>query len=269
MTGRSQPGGSCGPRETLIFVAPDHPRSPLVLETEAARCARDYVGTSFPDARIAMLGGSAETGYASATSDLDIVIVHGPGGPVLRRTARHGTRLVEAFVHTEASLAEFIDRDIATRRRSSLLHMCAEGRLLIETDGLGAALQRRCRLRLRDGPQPLSPTEDEDRRYAVTDLLDDLASCADPGELVFVAGSISQALAELVLLRDRQWSSSGKWLLRRLRDWAPDVASMLVDGYRRSVADADPAPLHAAATAVLDRYGGRLQEGYERRVSGR
>ena len=44
-----------------------------------------------------------------------------------------------------------------------------------------------------------------------------------------MAGATAQALAELILLRDGQWSSSGKWLLRRLRDWAPDVAAMLVD----------------------------------------
>lgn len=236
------------------------------MQTAATLCALKYVAANFPDAKVAILGGSAETRYASVTSDLDIVIVNGPGYPVFRRTDRHGHRLVEVFVHTPASLDGFIDRDIATRRRSSLLHMCAEGRLLLDADGSGAPLQRRCWARVEEGPPPLSPAEDEDRRYAVTDLLDDLAGCTDPAELVFVAGATAQALAELILLRDGQWSSSGKWLLRRLRDWAPDVAAMLVDACRQSIADADPTHLHEAATIVLDRYGGRLQEGYERRA---
>jgi hypothetical protein len=117
------------------------------------------------------------------------------------------------------------------------------------------------------GPPPLSAAEDEDRRYAITDLLDDLAGCTDPAELVFVGGAALQALAELILLRDRQWTSSGKWLLRRVRGWAPELADLLVDGYCRSVADADPGPFYAAAADVLERCGGRVQEGYERVVS--
>jgi hypothetical protein len=237
------------------------------MRIPVAQLAADFVAASFPAARAAFLGGSAETGYASATSDLDIVIVNGPDGPVLRRTVHHGDRLVEAFVHTVASLEEFVEREIATRRRSSLLHMCAEGRLLVDTDGLGTALQLRCRRRLAAGPPPLSAAEDEDRRYAITDLLDDLGGCTDPAELVFVAGAALQALAELILLRDRQWTSSGKWLLRRVRGWAPELAGLLVDGYRRSVAEADPGPFHAAAADVLERCGGRVQEGYERVAS--
>ena len=237
------------------------------MQIPAARLAADFVAASFPAARAAFLGGSAETGYASATSDLDIVILNGPDGPVLRRTVRHGDRVVEAFVHTVASLEEFVEHEIHTRRRSSLLHMCAEGRLLVDTDGLGTALQLRCRRRLEAGPPPLSAAEDEDRRYGITDLLDDLAGCTDPAELVFVASAALQALAELILLRDRQWTSSGKWLLRRVRAWTPELADLLVDGYRRSVVDADPGPFCAAAADVLERYGGRVQEGYERVAS--
>jgi hypothetical protein len=234
----------------------------------AAQLAADYVAASFPAARAAFLGGSAETEYASATSDLDIVIVNGPDGPVLRRTVRHGDRVVEAFVHTVASLEEFVEHEIHTRRRSSLLHMCAEGRLLVDTDGLGTALQLRCRRRLEAGPPPLSAAEDEDRRYGITDLLDDLAGCTDPAELVFVAGAALQALAELILLR----IGSGR---RRASGYCggcgPGRPSWPIcwstDGYRRSVVDADPGSFCAAAADVLERYGGRVQEGYERVAS--
>jgi hypothetical protein len=59
----------------------------------------------------------------------------------------------------------------------------------------------------------------------------------------------------------------GKWLLRRVRGWAPELADLLVDGYRRSVAVADPGQFHTAAAAVLERWGGRVQEGYERVAS--
>jgi hypothetical protein len=52
-----------------------------------------------------------------------------------------------------------------------------------------------------------------------------------------------------------------------VRAWTPELADLLVDGYRRSVVDADPGPFCAAAADVLERYGGRVQEGYERVAS--
>jgi len=68
---------------------------------------------------------------------------------------------------------------------------------------LGTALQLDCR-RLADGPPPLREAEDADRRYAITDLLGDLAGDPDPAELVFIATRLLPLLAELVLLQDRK-----------------------------------------------------------------
>src|SRR5688500_11824813 len=103
--------------------------------TPAARLAADYVAEFFPAARAALLAGSIETTHDSATSDLDIVIINGSEEQAFRRTARHAGHVVEAFVHTPASLQAFIDREVTTRR-SPLMHMCAEGRLILDSDGL-------------------------------------------------------------------------------------------------------------------------------------
>ena len=77
---------------------------------------------------------------ALATSDLDILVfVGGPPAP-FRETTRHAGWIVELFVHTPASYLRFIEREIS-ERRSPLLHMCGEGRLLIDGDGFGATVQ--------------------------------------------------------------------------------------------------------------------------------
>ena len=42
---------------------------------EAYASARDFVRLRFPEARVAILGGSAATGAATSTSDLDILVI--------------------------------------------------------------------------------------------------------------------------------------------------------------------------------------------------
>jgi hypothetical protein len=60
---------------------------------------------------------------------------------------------------------------------------------------------------------------------------------------------------------------SGKWLLRRLRAWGPELAAALVDSFRRSLVEDDSTPLLDVAAVLLDERGGRAQAGYVRIAS--
>ncbi|MFN8173417.1 MAG: nucleotidyltransferase domain-containing protein, partial [Candidatus Nanopelagicales bacterium] len=67
------------------------------------------VAERFPDARAAVLAGSAGEGRANEFSDLDIVVVlDGPPAPY-RETIRVDGRLVGLFVHTDESIAYWFD----------------------------------------------------------------------------------------------------------------------------------------------------------------
>ncbi|MBE1577247.1 hypothetical protein ACFORH_08715 [Amycolatopsis roodepoortensis] len=110
----------------------------------------------------------------------------------------------------------------------------------------------------------MSAADLEDRRYLLTDLLDDLDGAGDPDELVFIADRLLIAVAELVLLTGGRWRSHGKWLLRRLREADPEICRELLLGYRQVVCAGDPAPLWRVAAGVLDGVGGRLLVGYRR-----
>ncbi len=217
----------------------------------------------FPEALAAMLTGSAETAHRTATSDLDVLVfLDGPPAP-FRETIRHAGWLVELFVHTPASYPRFIERE-TSERRSPLLHMCGGGRLLIDTDGFGATIQDEARRLLEAGPTPLTDREREDRRYALTDQLDDLLGCQDGDELALIGARLLTSAADLVLLERRRWIGRGKWLQRRLRAAAPDLARELVDAYRCLVARNDTRPLEQIVQRVLDQSGGPLREGYHR-----
>jgi hypothetical protein len=95
------------------------------------------------------------------------------------------------------------------------------------------------------------------RRYAVSALLDDLADADDPGERALLLADAFTGLSELLLLTQRQWLGSGKWLLRRLRTWEPAVADQLIGAF----ASGDRALFLQVADDLLAPLGGRLQAG--------
>ena len=225
--------------------------------------ALDFVTRRFPRASAAILGGGTSTGRRTATSDLDLVVVlDGPPAP-FRETAEHDGVPVELFCHTVESFEVFTDREIAARR-SPLLHMCGEGVLLLDREGVGRRVQDAARARLAAGPPPLTAEELEDLRYRVTDLVDDLADATDPDELLFIANRLLTSAGGLVLAARRRWQSNGKWLLRRLREADPALCADVLRAYRESVDRTDPAPFARVVGRVLDEAGGRVLVGYRR-----
>jgi hypothetical protein len=255
------------PAALLIVSRPGQPRK-LALESsgdygtllrvDALDAARHVVAERFPDALAAMLAGSAGTALCTATSDLDIVVfLSGPPAP-FRETTRHAGWIVELFVQTPTSYRRFIERE-TNERRSPLLHMCGEGRLLIDTDAFGATIQDQARHLLEAGPTPLTDQERENRRYALTDQLDDLVGCHDDDdELAIIGARLLTSAAELALLERRRWIGHGKWLLRRLRAADSHLARELMDAYRCLVVHNDRRPLEQIMRRVLDQSGGPL-----------
>ncbi|MFC9925646.1 nucleotidyltransferase domain-containing protein [Streptomyces sp. NPDC127190] len=227
--------------------------------------ARDLVRDRFPDARAAFLAGSVLTERRTPTSDLDIVVLlAGPPAP-FRESLVHRGWPVELFVQTETDWRAFAERETAGRS-SPLLHMCAHGMLLADADGLGAALRTEARERLAAGPPPVPPAELADRRYALTDTLDDLRGCTDPLERTYLVADLLRRASELVLLAGGHWLGGGKWLSRRLAMADPGLHGRLTAGAAAAVAGtAEGADAFAAAVReALDLAGGPLWAGYRR-----
>lgn len=232
----------------------------MEMHTDPTRAARDVVQELHPDAVAAFLGGSAVTAWRTSHSDLDVVVVLPGEREPSRSSLRFGVWPVELFVHTEASWWWFVRREIP-RRRSSMLSMCADGVVILDRDGTGARLRWEARELWAAGPPEATPDELEDRRYALTDLLDDLAGGAPTGERLFIVTKIARRLGEFVLLRTRSWLGGGKWLARRVDEVWPGFSADL-DGRVREALEGRASGLVALADEVLAPSGGRLWEGY-------
>ncbi|MFM9275106.1 nucleotidyltransferase domain-containing protein [Pseudarthrobacter sp. NKDBFgelt] len=66
--------------------------------------ARAFVQEEHPGACASILGGSAATGTATSTSDLDIALLYPAGHSNYAQTSRYRGWIVEAFIHTPESL---------------------------------------------------------------------------------------------------------------------------------------------------------------------
>lgn len=228
---------------------------------EPLDAAQGLIGQQFPEAIAAFLGGSVLTHYRTATSDLDIVVVLAQVPAPYRKTIRYGSWLVELFVNTQMSLRHYWALD-ATARKASLLRMCADGRILIDSDNAATTIQVEARARLAAGPSPLTSEELRQRRYKLTDLLDDLDGCDSNAEMAYIASCLLIASSELMLLSTGQWIDTGKWLARRLAEVDNQLAVRMVAAHQAAVGAYDKQPLRQVVTDVLDRAGGPLMEGY-------
>lgn len=113
---------------------------------------------------------------------------------------------------------------------------------------------------LLDAGPDVPASELDARRYSVTNTLDDLLDAVDDAEAAVLAGLLLTRLAELVLLANRRWLASGRWLLRRLADVDP----VLAEGLGSALVRQDRAALERLALSALEPLGGRLLEGYAR-----
>jgi hypothetical protein len=216
--------------------------------------ARALVSGRFPAALAAFLCPGVVSSLRTATSDLDIVVVlAGPPAPY-RESLRWRGWPTETFVHDRDSLEFFFAKDTA-RRRPTLARMCAAGVTLADA-GVATGVRERAQAILAAGPPAATSTELEERRYGLTDLIDDLTGSTDPGETAVIGWNVWVATAELALIQAGGWLGSGKWLLRELRATDPDLADRMV------AAIADHRQLVDLADEVLDRAGGRFWAGY-------
>ncbi|MDQ2740721.1 MAG: nucleotidyltransferase domain-containing protein, partial [Chloroflexota bacterium] len=101
---------------------------------------------------------------------------------------------------------------------------------------------------------------------SLTNLLDDFVGTERPAEGIFIADELAVEAASLLLLLNRRWIGSGKWVYRALARFDPSIADRLVAALRAYYRLEEKAELLTVVEEVLDQAGGPLFEGY--RASG-
>ena len=228
---------------------------------EPIAIARSFVEEMHVGADASILGGSAALGRATSTSDLDIAILYEDGESNYAETVRYRGWIVEAFVHTPASLDFWYEKE-RTLRCAVIGDICARG-LLLTDNGPGKKWQDAARRYMEQGPMPLTDGERDLRRYDLSCSLDDLLGSVVPAETFAIASEVFNQTAELLLPQHRMWLGKGKWVVRRLEQ-LPNVRDAVGLLAWAASPDHDQHQLAKIAGDVLNKNGGYAMDGFLR-----
>ena len=225
--------------------------------------AKRALAERYPDAELAFLAGSVVRGDATATSDLDLVVVFGRLDRAYRQSFTLDGWPIEAFMHDPQTLRYFMEEVDGARGVPSMPAMISEGIAIPEVTALARNLQSCANAVLDAGPPPLSPEELDSRRYAITDMAEDLVDPRSHIEARATGIQLYPLMAEFALRARGEWSATGKTLPRRLSDADPDLAQAFEAAFDALFEGRDTGPVIALAERILQPHGGRRRDGYE------
>lgn len=225
--------------------------------------ARHALSERFPEAELAFLAGSVVRGEATATSDLDLVVVFSQLERAYRISFTLDTWPIEAFVHDPETLHYFMAEFDRPSGVPSMPAMVTEGIVVPGETALSARLKQQAAEVLKAGPPPLDARELDKRRYFISDLADDLVAPRSAAEARATGTRLYGILADFALRAAGEWSATGKSIPRRLRAVDGELAGRFDAAFEALFANNDANPVIELVDRVLKPYGGRLRDGFE------
>ncbi|HEX6838362.1 MAG TPA: nucleotidyltransferase domain-containing protein [Polyangia bacterium] len=232
---------------------------------DARAQARFIYETRYSDAAALLLAGSVVRGEATAHSDLDLVVLYERVAHARRESFVSDGWPVEAFVHDAETLRYFFVEVDARAGTPSLAAMVLEGIDVVAGDRPSAATvaaKRQAAEHVAAGPAAWSERELQQRRYVLTDLVDDLRAPRSDAERVAAGARLYELLADCILRSARRWSARGKSIPRVLAQHDAALAARFVAAFDALFAAGDTAAIVALVEEVLRPLGGLLFDGY-------
>ncbi|HRC27451.1 MAG TPA: nucleotidyltransferase domain-containing protein, partial [Alphaproteobacteria bacterium] len=166
------------------------------MKKDPLEVARFVKAHRYPDAKVALAAGSIFRGQGTEFSDIDLVVLYDDSFEDVRReTIEVDGWPIEVFLHNIQAQNYFFHKD-RERGIPVLMRMVAEG---IEIPGPceESILQKAEAQRLIDlGPIPLDESTILEKRYFISDLLDDLKGVKAPDERQAILAKLYLDLAD-------------------------------------------------------------------------
>ena len=228
--------------------------------------ARDVLEKFHPDAQCAFVAGSMTRGAATASSDIDLVVMYNPDFVDIHRdTVEHAGWLVELFVHNEQAQNYFFDLDVKNGT-GVMAHMVATGIPIGRNIDYARERQAMAQKLIAAGPGPWDADKINFKRYMISCELDDLGDPRPYLEQQAIIAKLFPAMAEFVLAMRGFWRGNGKHLGRRLTADCPDLAPEFTTALKDSH-NGDMDKIIALGHKILGPQGGYLQAGYRSAAS--
>jgi hypothetical protein len=227
---------------------------------------RELLETRYRGAAVIFMAGSVSRGEASAYSDIDLVVVYNRIPNAFRESFIHKDWPVEAFVHDPETIRYFFQSIDRPTGSSTLAEMIYEGLEIPGPSELSAVLKQEAARFIEAGPPALSQNSVEDRRYHISELLDDIRETRSREELIAAASLLYNEILDYYFREKGVWSSSGKSMLRRLKKSDASFARRFTDGFDLLFGSGQSAKIVELTEELLAPKGGVLFENYRRDV---
>ncbi|EGA90974.1 hypothetical protein GPDM_02490 [Planococcus donghaensis MPA1U2] len=227
---------------------------------EPVKAAELFINKHFPQCQGALLAGSVVRGESTDTSDLDLVVFDQKLSSSYRESFLAYGWQIEVFVHNQSTYKSYFLSDYE-RARPSMPQMVVEG-MVLKDNGMITAIKQEARKLLETGPKEWSTETIVQKRYFLTDSLDDFIGCNDRAEGIFIAATLAELVSEFILRVNKRWIGNSKWIVRSLKAYDVEFAHDYVIAFDEYYKTSEKLKVVQLVDRVLEPYGGRLFEGF-------
>ena len=232
--------------------------------SDALRTTEKLCGREFPMAASCLLAGSVVRGEATATSDLDVVVLFDRVERARRRSLVFEGWPVEVFVHDIQTLRYFFELVDGPSGVPSLPNMVSEGLEVPQTTALGRQAKAMADRFLAAGPPAWGDRARADSRYAITDMVEDIRGARSADELRPVFAKLYGALADHYCRSHGFWSAKGKAIPKHLTALDPTLGQRFLGAFERAFVANNVEAIVVLAEEIIAPDGGDLFDGYVR-----
>lgn len=231
------------------------------IHMEPVEAAKQILASHFPNCDAALLGGSIARGEGTKTSDLDIIIFDSMLPSAYRESFIANEWPVEVFVHNFTSYKDFFASD-CKRGRPSLPQLVTEGIVLKDIKGIIPAIKKEAQQLLEKGPEPWEKEVIQQKLYFITDVLDDFIGATKREDELFIANHLADLVHEFILRMNNCWTGHSKWFMKTLKSYDERFAAEFVSVFEQFYKTGEKKRVITFVNGVLEKYGGRLFEGF-------
>jgi len=224
------------------------------LETIQKLIAERYKGT-----KAVFWAGSIAKGGNKESSDLDLVIVYEKLDDAYREAFIYEGWPIDAFVNDVESINYFFNQASKASLILGLPTMVADGIEVMKETSLSRQLKKQA-IDLLNSIPSINQEELINRRFKITDLLDDLKEPDNLHEQMAITFELYKQLAEFYLLVNGKWLGSGKQLPRLLMKFNPEMAEEFAKVFG-DVSNAEN--IIKFSQELLKPYGGLIWDGFK------
>ncbi|WP_088040984.1 nucleotidyltransferase domain-containing protein [Bacillus sp. EAC] len=219
-----------------------------------------FIESEFPSCLGAILSGSVIRGDYTETSDLDLIIIENRPNAYRESLIKFDWK-IEVFVYDHISYKSFFESDIK-RARPSIIRMIAEG-ITLKNHPILENIIIEAKQLLKSGPDKWDEQTVASKHYFLSDVFEDFIGSTNKYELICIANTLLERLAEFILRTNNCWIGSSKWIYRELAEFDRVLTDEIFSAFHIFYESGDKKEVINLIDSILKPFGGKLFEGFK------